>query len=125
MGGGTVENVGNPWMERRVLAYAHRGGAREAPSNTIQAMRRALAVGATALEMDVHPTSDGHLVVCHDPMVDRTTNGSGATGNPSVRAVRVRENNFSMTTLPMMKDHCPLFVVEPSRALEGFCSCSA
>ena len=88
MGGGTVENVGNPWMERRVLAYAHRGGAREAPSNTIVAMRQALAAGATALEMDVHPTADGHLVVCHDPTVDRTTNGSGAISGLTLAEVQ-------------------------------------
>jgi glycerophosphoryl diester phosphodiesterase len=80
--------VGNPWLERRVLAYAHRGGAREAPSNTILAMRRALAVGATALEMDVHPTADGHLVVCHDPTVDRTTNGSGAISSLTLAEVQ-------------------------------------
>jgi glycerophosphoryl diester phosphodiesterase len=80
--------VGNPWLERRVLAYAHRGGAREAPSNTIRAMRRALAVGATALEMDVHLTSDGHLVVCHDPTVDRTTNGSGAISGLTLAEVQ-------------------------------------
>lgn len=61
-----------------MLAYAHRGGAREAPSNTIHAMRRALAAGVAALETDVHQTADGHLVICHDPTVDRTTNGSGA-----------------------------------------------
>ena len=88
MGGGTVGNVGNPWMERRVLAYAHRGGAREAPSNTIVAMRQALAAGATALEMDVHPTADGHLVVCHDPTVDRTTNGSGAISGLTLAEVQ-------------------------------------
>ncbi len=80
--------MGNPWLERRVLAYAHRGGAREAPSNTILAMRQALAAGATALEMDVHPTADGHLVVCHDPVVDRTTNGSGAISALSLAEVQ-------------------------------------
>jgi glycerophosphoryl diester phosphodiesterase len=80
--------VGNPWLDRRVLAYAHRGGAREAPSNTILAMRRALAVGATALEMDVHSTADGHLVVCHDPTVDRTTNGSGAFSSLTLAEVQ-------------------------------------
>lgn len=68
----------NPWLDRRVLAYAHRGGAREGPSNTLAAMRAAMAAGATALEIDVHATSDGEVVVCHDPTVDRTTNGSGA-----------------------------------------------
>jgi glycerophosphoryl diester phosphodiesterase len=80
--------VGNPWLERRVLAYAHRGGAREWPSNTILAMRRALAAGATALEMDVHPTADGHLVVSHDPTVDRTTNGSGAISSMTLAEVQ-------------------------------------
>jgi glycerophosphoryl diester phosphodiesterase len=80
--------VGNPWLERRVLAYAHRGGAREAPSNTIWAMRRAVALGATALEMDVHPTADGHLVVCHDPTVERTTNGSGSISGLTLAQVQ-------------------------------------
>jgi len=40
-------------------------------------MERALAAGADAIELDVHTTADGHLVVCHDPTVDATTNGSG------------------------------------------------
>ena len=65
------------WLGRRVLAFAHQGGAREAPSSTMFALQRAVAVGADALELDVHRSLDGHLVVCHDPTVDRTTNGSG------------------------------------------------
>jgi glycerophosphoryl diester phosphodiesterase len=80
--------VGNPWLRRRVIAYAHRGGAREAPSNTLYAMRRALARGATGLELDVHPTADGHLVVCHDPTVDRTTDGSGPISSLTLEQVR-------------------------------------
>jgi glycerophosphoryl diester phosphodiesterase len=67
----------NPWLDRRVLCYAHQGGAREAPSSTLFAFRSALEAGATALEMDVHATKDGELVVCHDSTVDRTTNGQG------------------------------------------------
>jgi glycerophosphoryl diester phosphodiesterase len=41
-------------------------------------MRQALAAGVSAIETDVHQTLDGRLVICHDPSVDRTTNGSGA-----------------------------------------------
>jgi len=67
----------NPWLERRVLAFAHQGGAREAPSSTMFALRRAVEVGADALELDVHRSADGHLVVCHDPTVERTTDGAG------------------------------------------------
>jgi glycerophosphoryl diester phosphodiesterase len=67
----------NPWLERRVLAYAHQGGAKEGPSSTLYAIRSALAAGATAIELDVHVTADRELVVCHDPTLDRTTDGSG------------------------------------------------
>jgi glycerophosphoryl diester phosphodiesterase len=72
-----VTAVANPWPERRILGYAHQGGAREAPSSTLYAFRQALAAGATGLEMDVHATADGQLVVCHDSTVDRTTNSTG------------------------------------------------
>ena len=65
------------WLDRRVIAYAHQGGAWEAPSSTLYAIRSALDAGATGIELDVHATADGHLVVSHDPTVDRTTNGSG------------------------------------------------
>lgn len=67
----------NPWLERRVLAYAHQGGAKEAPSSTLFAIERARKAGVGGIELDVHATADGALVVCHDPSVDRTTNGSG------------------------------------------------
>jgi glycerophosphoryl diester phosphodiesterase len=68
----------NPWLERRVLNYAHQGGAREGPSSTLLAMQQAVAGGADAIELDVHATADRQLVVCHDATVDRTTDGSGA-----------------------------------------------
>lgn len=69
--------MGNPWLTRRVLNYAHQGGALEAPSSTLHALHRALAVGATALELDCHLTRDGEVVVAHDATVDRMTQGSG------------------------------------------------
>lgn len=65
------------WAERRVLAYAHQGGAREGPSSTLYAIEKALRAGADAIELDVHQSLDGHLVVGHDATVDRTTDGSG------------------------------------------------
>lgn len=67
----------NPWLERRVLTYAHQGGAKEFPSSTVAAFSRAVAIGCPALEMDVHMTLDGQLVVSHDETVDRTTSSSG------------------------------------------------
>ena len=49
------------------LLYAHRGAAVELPENTLPSFARALALGAGALEMDLHMTSDGVIVVSHDP----------------------------------------------------------
>jgi glycerophosphoryl diester phosphodiesterase len=67
----------SPWLDRRVIAYAHQGGAWEAPSSTLYAIRAAIESGATGIELDVHATADGRLVVCHDPTVDRTTDATG------------------------------------------------
>lgn len=68
----------NPWLGRRVISYAHQGGAWEAPSSTLFAIRRAIDLGSTGIELDVHATADRQLVVCHDATVDRTTDGAGA-----------------------------------------------
>ena len=59
---------------------AHRGGAGIAPENTLAAFRRALEVGADAVELDVRLTRDGRVAVFHDRTVDRTTGGRGPVG---------------------------------------------
>lgn len=82
------------WMERRVVAYAHQGGAWEWPSSTLFAMRRAIAAGAAALELDVHSTADGELVVCHDDTVDRTTNASGSISALTFDELRRLDNAY-------------------------------
>lgn len=61
-----------------MLIYAHRGASKAEPENTLRAFRRALAVGAHGIELDLHATADGIPVVIHDRDVSRTTNGSGA-----------------------------------------------
>jgi glycerophosphoryl diester phosphodiesterase len=84
----------NPWTARRVLAYAHQGGAWEAPSSTLYAIRRALELGASGIELDVHATADGHLVVCHDGTVDRTTNGTGTIASMTLAELRALDNAY-------------------------------
>lgn len=59
------------------LVVAHRGGANLAPENTLAAFRNALQMGIQVMELDVHPTRDGHLVVIHDDTLERTTTGMG------------------------------------------------
>jgi glycerophosphoryl diester phosphodiesterase len=91
-------NDGSVWMERRIIAYAHQGGAWESPSSTIFAIDRALAAGATAVELDVHATADGELVVCHDATVDRTTPAAGTIA--SFTLAELRQLDFSYWFVP-------------------------
>ena len=56
---------------------AHRGLSKPCPENTLPAFAAALAAGADEIEFDLWMTRDGVAVVCHDPTVDRTTNGKG------------------------------------------------
>ena len=60
-----------------VQVAAHRGGGLLWPENSVLAFDNALKLGADYLEMDVHLSRDGELVVIHDPTLDRTTSGTG------------------------------------------------
>lgn len=84
----------NPWLSRRIVAYAHQGGAWEWPSSTLYAIRQAVASGATAIELDVHATADGELVVSHDATVDRTTDGAGAIAEMTLAELRALDNAY-------------------------------
>lgn len=74
---------------------AHRGASRERPENTLAAFGRAMELGADAVELDVHRTSDGVLVVHHDPVPKDGPPALAGRAFPSltsqdVRAFRVR-----------------------------------
>jgi glycerophosphoryl diester phosphodiesterase len=62
---------------------AHRGGARLWPENSLTAFRGAIGLGVDLVELDVHQTKDGEVVVIHDPTLDRTTTGHGAVRDVS------------------------------------------
>jgi glycerophosphoryl diester phosphodiesterase len=68
----------------RPLVFAHRGGGALAPENTIAAFDRGLGLGADGLELDVHLSRDGVVVVHHDAVLDRTTDGTGPLAAGSV-----------------------------------------
>ncbi len=59
------------------LVFAHRGGARLAPENTIPALDHGMRLGADGIEFDVQLSADGVAVVIHDPTLDRTTDHRG------------------------------------------------
>jgi len=70
-------------METRPLVVAHRGGAREAPENTLAAFAHAVACGADGVEIDVRLSADGVAVVFHDDDLgrfDRSAARVDATG---------------------------------------------
>ena len=61
----------------RPLVFAHRGGAALRPENTMVAFDHGLALGADGVELDVHLSRDGVVVVHHDDTLDRTTSAHG------------------------------------------------
>jgi len=68
--------------------FAHRGASARAPENTLSAFELAVKQGAPAIEFDVKVTSDGHVVIIHDQIVDRTTNGTGQVTKLPLAALR-------------------------------------
>jgi glycerophosphoryl diester phosphodiesterase len=86
--------MGNVWLRRRVLCYAHQGGASEGPSSTLFAIEQAIRNGASAIELDVHQSADGVLVVCHDSTLDRTTNLRGAIATYRYGEIAAADNAY-------------------------------
>jgi glycerophosphoryl diester phosphodiesterase len=78
----------NPWRTRRILNIAHQGGENEAPSDTLFALATAKEKGSDVLEIDVHATADGEIVVLHDTTVNRTTNGTGRVDALTVAQIK-------------------------------------
>lgn len=73
-------------MRKRTIV-AHRGGAQEAPENTLAAFRKAVSSGY-AIECDVRLSRDGHPVVFHDDTLERTTNGQGRVADMNLEELQ-------------------------------------
>lgn len=73
---------------KKSLVIAHRGASGYAPENTIASFRKALEMKADGIELDVHLNREGHLIVCHDEAVNRTTNGTGLIKDLSLREIQ-------------------------------------
>lgn len=82
---------------RRPLVFAHRGGSALAPENTMAAFDNGLALGADGLELDVHLSSDGRVVVHHDRTLNRTTS---LTGPVAARTAA----ELSRAAIPLLDD---------------------
>jgi glycerophosphoryl diester phosphodiesterase len=75
-------------VSRRPLVIAHRGDSAHRPENTLASFASALEIGAAVVELDVQLTADDHIVVLHDPTVDRTTDGEGDVRHMALAEVR-------------------------------------
>lgn len=76
----------------RPQVVAHRGASAVAAEHTAEAYQSAIDSGAEALECDVRLTADGHLVLVHDPRIDRTSTGRGRVSNQTLE--QLQEHNF-------------------------------
>ena len=74
--------------EREFLCIAHRGASSYAPENTFAAFDKALELGVSHVELDVHFSCEGHIVVIHDDTLDRTTDGDGAVADMTLAELR-------------------------------------
>ena len=71
-----------------MLVIAHRGASGHAPENTLAAFKKAVALGATFIETDLHLSRDAHFVAIHDATANRTTNGQGAVHDLTLAELR-------------------------------------
>lgn len=66
----------------------HRGGASLGMENSLECIANSIALGTKSIEIDVHITLDGEIVVCHDPTVDRTTKGKGSINDMTLSQIK-------------------------------------
>jgi glycerophosphoryl diester phosphodiesterase len=71
-----------------VLVIGHRGFSAAAPENTQASFKKAMEVGADMIELDVHLSRDGQVVVIHDDTLNRTTNGKGRVANYTLNELK-------------------------------------
>ena len=79
------------WHHRaagRPRVFGHRGAMGYAPENTFAAFERAVEIGVDAIELDVHLTADGEVVVIHDHDLSRTTDGEGIVGEKTLAELK-------------------------------------
>jgi glycerophosphoryl diester phosphodiesterase len=91
----------------RPVVIAHRGASRIAPENTMVAFRRALDLGADGIELDVHESRDGALVVIHDFVLARTTGAHGFVHDHDAGFIR-RLDAGSWFDLTYARERVPL-----------------
>jgi len=99
------------WKTRfPVMVIAHRGFSGEAPENTLAAFRKAIEVGSDMLELDVQFSKDKEVVVIHDEILERATNGQGQVADFTLKELKKLDAGsrfgpqFSGERIPTLKE---------------------
>ena len=85
---------------------AHRGASGYAPQNTMAAFRKAIELNADGIELDIHLSKDGQIVVCHDSTIDATSNGTGKISEMTYE--EILQYDFSNEFTQDSPQHAPL-----------------
>ena len=94
--------------------FAHRGFSGKYPENTMLAFRKAIEVGVDGIELDVHLTKDGQLVIIHDETTDRTCGVSGKVGRMTLEELRQLDASYlwrgqlEPNPIPTLREYCQL-----------------
>ncbi|WP_369686012.1 glycerophosphodiester phosphodiesterase [Mariniflexile sp. AS56] len=78
-------------MDKNMLIIGHRGAKGHLAENTIESIKKALALGVDGIEIDVHRCASGQLVVFHDFTIDRMTNGTGEVSKQTLNQLKQAE----------------------------------
>ena len=91
---------------KKILKIGHRGAKGHEPENTLISFQKAIDLGADGIELDVHLSYDGAIMVIHDETIDTTTNGKGFVNTMSLQELkRFRiEKEQQIPTLPEVFD---------------------
>ncbi len=116
----------NCWTQspRNIFVAGHMGWAAKYPENTMASFEAAAALGVDQIEMDVHCTADGSLVLIHDDTVERTTTGTGAIAQMTLAEVRTldagvkKDARFAGERIPMWEELLELAGRYPSLTLD-------
>ncbi|MFT3795060.1 glycerophosphodiester phosphodiesterase [Flavobacterium sp.] len=78
----------------KILNIGHRGAKGHLPENTLASFQKAIDLGVDGIELDVHLSSDGQIIVIHDETIDRTTNGKGVVKDLTLDVLKTHQIDF-------------------------------
>lgn len=93
---------------------SHRGANKVAPQNTLPAFKKSIEIGVDGFETDIHLTSDGVPVICHNYTIDETSDGKGNVKDQTLEQLRTYDfgsyfhEKFKGTTLPTLEEFLTL-----------------